>query len=254
MTEPTPSPIASPAPDIPGGLALDVRSRALFLDFDGTLTALQDNPDLVTLPEGGVAVLTRLSRAMDGALAIVSGRDIRDLDRRIPGDLWRVGGHGADVCAPGQQPCAYSRAVPDALYHAVFQSVDAIEGAWLERKGPILAVHFRKAPEAGERLGGEMSAILADHPGYSLQRGKMILEIKPHGTTKARAVARLMALPPFTGRKPVMVGDDATDEDGMREALDRGGSAVKVGDADTLAPHRLADPDAVWAWLETLIP
>lgn len=165
-----------------------------------------------------------------------------------------MGGHGHEVCAPGEHAGEDRPDVPVSLSDPLREAVDAVEGAWLEAKGPILALHYRGRPRGGRNPDRPATALLRDHPGYVLQRGKMVLEIKPHGMTKARAIARLMTGPPFIGRRPVMVGDDATDEDGMREALDRGGSAIKVGAGDTLAPHRLDGPEAVWDWLEALIP
>ena len=240
--------------DMPGfAFSLDRASHALFLDFDGTLTDLQDDPDRVWLPEGGARTLERLAASLGGALAIVSGRDMRDLDRRVPGSLWRAGGHGSTTCAPGQRPAAYAPSAPDALYHAVYQAMAAVDGARLETKGPILTVHYRAVPEAGAKLGERLQAIVASYPGYSLQAGKMVFEAKPRGASKARAIARLMAMPPFAGRRPVMVGDDVTDEDGMREALALGGHAIKVGDGSSVASLRLKGPKQVWEWLEAEI-
>ncbi|WP_238934621.1 trehalose-phosphatase [Maricaulis parjimensis] len=229
---------------------LDLGGHALFLDFDGTLAGIQSNPDTVFLSPERIALLQSLSSRMNAALAVVSGRDVRDLDRRIPGDIWRVGGHGSDICAPGQRPRAYSPTAPDTLHRALFKLAGEHKGTRLEVKGPVLALHYREAPEAGKALCKRLTQILADQPGYSLQAGKMVFEAKPDAASKARAIARLMQMPPFRGRQPVMVGDDVTDEDGMREAIDRGGRAVKVGSGHTVAGNRLADPQQVWTWLE----
>ncbi|MFT6540990.1 MAG: trehalose 6-phosphate phosphatase [Maricaulis maris] len=234
--------------------ALDPRRDALFLDFDGTLAPLQDDPDTVQLPHGGAALLERLAAALGGALAIVSGRDIRDLDRRTPGALWRAGGHGCDVCAPGRHPVAYAASAPDALFRAATALVTAAPGSRLESKGRVLAIHYRAAPAAEGQLAEGLAGLVADHPGYHLQSGKMVFELKPESASKARAVERLMRLPPFSGRRPVMIGDDATDEDGMRAAIGLGGHAIKVGPGDSLAATRLNDPAHVWTWLEASTP
>lgn len=231
-------------------LDLDPDRHALFLDFDGTLAPIQDHPDQVFLSEGQLDRLCRLSRHMDGALAIISGRDVRDLDRRTPGALWRAGGHGSDICAPGQRPRAFAPSAPDALQHGLHRTAREFPGVRIETKGPVLAVHYRAAPDVARALHDRLSGIVAQQPGYSLQAGKMVFEAKPETASKARAIARLMQMPPFRGRRPVMVGDDTTDEDGMREAVDRGGSGIKIGPGDTLAGYRLADPDALWRWLE----
>lgn len=156
----------------PDGIGLDIRNRALFLDFDGTLAAIQDDPDTVALPVGGSEVLVRLSAAMNGALAIVSGRDMRDLERRIPPDLWRVGGHGHEVCAPGEHAGEDRPDVPVSLSDPLREAVDAVEGAWLEAKGPILALHYRAAPAAEETLTARATACCAIIPATSCSAEK----------------------------------------------------------------------------------
>ena len=243
MTTHAPDGFAAPFP-------LDLGGHALFLDFDGTLAGLQSNPDTVFLSPERISLLQSLAARMNSALAVVSGRDVRDLDRRIPGDIWRVGGHGSDICAPGQRPRAYAPAAPDSLHRALFELTQEHPGTRLEVKGPVLALHYRQAPDAREALSRKLGEILDHQPDYALQAGKMVFEAKPDGANKARAIARLMQMPPFRGRKPIMVGDDVTDEDGMREAIDRGGRAIKVGAGNTVADDRLADPTQVWAWLE----
>ncbi|OLF74127.1 haloacid dehalogenase [Maricaulis sp. W15] len=232
----------------------NVRQNALFLDFDGTLAPLQDDPDTVFLPPGGSDILQALARASGGALAIISGRDIRDLDRRIPGALWRIGGHGSDFCAPGRHPAAWAPPAPDALFHGAHQLCADTPGTRLEVKGPVLALHYRASPGAGPALAAALAELVADCPAYGLQAGKMVFELKPAAASKARAVERLMTLPPFAGRCPVMIGDDATDEDGMRAAIALGGWAIKVGEGQTSATTRLDDPARVWNWLEAQLP
>ncbi len=153
-----------------------------------------------------------------------------------------------DLAAPGETPPALAGSPPD-LVAAIETALADFPGCWLERKGPVLAVHYRAAPDAGPDLGARLAPLVAAVPGYGLHGGKMIWEAKPEGRDKGRALRRLMQQPPFAGRRPVMVGDDVTDEDGFRAALALGGSAVKVGPGETLAPHRLADVDAVWDWL-----
>ncbi|MFY0637162.1 trehalose-phosphatase [Maricaulis maris] len=254
MTE-TPSPaLAALAMSDAAPPPLDPAREALFLDFDGTLAPLQDDPDTVWLPTGGDMTLQTLSRSLGGALAVVSGRDIRDLDRRIPGALWRAGGHGCDICAPGRHPSAWQPPAPDPLYQAAYALAVKTQGARLETKGPVLAIHYRANRAAGPALGEILAAMVADHPAYVLQAGKCVYELKPAGASKARAVERLMSMPAFAGRRPVMIGDDATDEDGMKAAIDLGGRAIKIGAGDSLATARLDNPAQVWTWLEAQFP
>jgi trehalose 6-phosphate phosphatase len=226
------------------------RRHALFLDFDGTLAEIQDDPDTVALPEGGARLLARLADHLGGALAILSGRDVRDLSARVPDALWRAGGHGLEVCAPMQSPAPQSAQAPEALRRAIIACVEDLAGVRVEMKGEVIAVHYRGAPDAAGLLAERLGAALEDRPDYSLQHGKMVFETKPARAHKGAALSQLMACAPFSGRIPVMVGDDTTDEDAMKAALAADGLAVKVGDGPTVADIRLATPQGVWAWLQ----
>ncbi len=225
-------------------------THAVFLDFDGTLAPLQDDPNTVALPAGGSDVLKRIAELCDGALAVVSGRDIRDLSSRVPSNLWRAGGHGIEVCAPTELPSDKPPSAPLGLAERLEEIAVTHPGTWLERKGTVFAVHYRAIPDAELPLASALESILHTLDAYKLQRGKMIFELKPANANKGRALASLMASAPFIGRVPVMVGDDATDEDAMQAAIDLGGFGVKAGDGDTLATYRLQHPSAVWNWLK----
>jgi trehalose 6-phosphate phosphatase len=223
---------------------------ALFLDFDGTLTGFADDPSEVRLPPGGFAVLERLGEKLGGALALVSGRDVRDLSSRTPTSLWRAGNHGDLILPPGRTELAEAPAPPAELRRAVLELVDRFDGVRLEEKARVLTIHTRMAPQAYEPVAEAAHELAEKADGYKLQLGKDVAEFKPEGADKGRAIERLMKEETFAKRRPIFFGDDTTDEDGFVVCLHRGGSAVKVGDGKTLAPHRLSGPDAVWQKLK----
>lgn len=222
---------------------------ALFLDFDGTLAPIQDDPETVALPDGGASVLEAVAAQLAGALTVISGRDIRDLSRRVPHALWRAGGHGLEVCAPGEAPAEAQPHGPAALAARLAEAVAAHSGTRLEPKGAVFAVHYRAVPDAGPSLQAALAEVARETEDYTLQAGKMVFELKPSAANKGKALARMMQAAPFAGRMPIMVGDDTTDEDAMRVAMELGGTGIKVGEGDTVAAHRLAAPGDVFTWL-----
>ena len=233
--------------------AVSLQDCALFLDFDGTLAPLQDDPDTVALPNGGADVLGALNAGLSGALVLISGRDIRDLSARTPVAIHRAGGHGLEVCLPGDKPLARKEAFDPVLRTKVETVIAPLAGVRIEDKGPVLAVHFRQNPDAEADLLTALQALAEGLPKYKAQHGKMVIELKPIRANKGMALASLMQSPPFSGRTPIMVGDDTTDEDAMRTATELGGFGIKVGDGETCAKFRLRDPDAVWDWLRRLV-
>jgi len=234
----------------PPSASLLEANTALFLDFDGTLAPLQDDPDRVALPSGGAEILAGLADKLGGAVGLVSGRDARDLAKRVPAELWRVGNHGDITLEPGAQGAASIQEPPSDLLAAAVGICDAFPGVRLEPKARVLAVHTRHGREHTERVAALLAELVADRDDYKLQLGKDVAELKPVGVHKGVAIARLMEQAPFAGRKPLFLGDDTTDEDGFAACLRLNGSAIKIGEGTTGAPHRLNDPRAVWAFLK----
>lgn len=223
------------------------RQTALFLDYDGTLVDLAETPEAARPPQGLVPLLQRLAVSLDGAVAILSGRTVADIDRMLAPLEATVGGvHGAEMrMADGALECLET---PEeltgirTLCKALGRETPALR---VEDKGQAIAVHFRAVPEAEERVGRVLQAALATSRELELIHGKMVYEVRRPGMHKGAVLQRLMQRAPFRDRIPLMIGDDRTDEDAFAMALQLGGSAIKVGEGETVATSRLADPDAV---------
>lgn len=206
---------------------------ALFLDLDGTLIDIAATPDGVVVQQGLPDLLSELSRGLDGALAIVTGRARETADRllapwRPPGGF----GHGAELRdASGRLLDEHALpTVPDAWATRLAAQASAWPGVILERKPHGVALHYRGAPERRADTQAALAGLLADQATtFDLLPAHMAFELRPHGANKARAVDVLMQAPPFMGRRPVFVGDDVTDEDGMRAARALGGFGLHVG-------------------------
>ncbi len=222
------------------------RPVALFLDFDGTLADLAERPEAVRVEPGLVSLLERLQAQLDGALAIVTGRPIADIDHFLqPLRLPVAGIHGAQ----GRHADGRGWQLPPpalGAVEAVVRELLALDsGLQLERKAVALALHYRRAPHLAERCLQHLQVAVAASPGLELLQGKCVLEVKPAGVSKGRAIERFLAEPPFLGRQPAFAGDDVTDEAGFDTVLRLGGQALKVGDGPTRAPHRLDNPAAL---------
>ncbi|WP_158310066.1 trehalose-phosphatase [Bordetella petrii] len=228
---------------------------ALFLDLDGTLAAIQPDPDLVMVPPATIDVLRRVEQALDGALAILSGRPGIDLDRLLhPLLLPHAAGHGAErrdrhgvvVQAPVAPGLGAARA-------QLRQRVAGWQGVWIEPKGHGLAVHYRAAPGMAARVESAVRETAARHaPAFDVQPGKMVFELRPHGIDKGSALRAFMREAPYAGRVPVMVGDDLTDEAGFIAARQAGGYGIKIGAGPSSAMWRLPGPEALADWLRRL--
>lgn len=246
-TLPTP-----PLPTIATGASSPPR-WALLLDVDGTLLAFADDPATVTVDPALRALLGHLHAALDGALALVSGRSLQDIDRLFDAPDWAAAGlHGWQW--RDRDGVTHEHAVDTAQQQQLHQAMRALAAsqprARFEDKGVAVAVHCRHAPELWAPLHAACLAQLARLPGYTLQLGDHVLEFKPAGIDKGDAVRTLLATPLGTGRTPVYVGDDLTDEDAFIAVNALGGISVRVGArTPSAAQFALSDPRAVRRWL-----
>ena len=227
----------------------------LFLDVDGTLLEIAATPDAVSVDDHLLQLLSEVMHALDGAVALVSGRTIAALDRLFGPQRWPAAGlHGLerrDARGRLHRHAPPRHALDEARLHLLYLAART-PGVLLEDKGAAIAVHYRAAPEAEptlRRVLGEVAGRLA--PEYHVLEGKQVFELKPAVATKADAVRAFLRESPFAGRRPIYVGDDVTDLDGF-EAVERaGGLSVAVGDR-VEAQLRVASPRDVRALLADL--
>ena len=231
--------------------------HALFLDVDGTLLEFAPSPDEVRVPGELRAWLATLHARLDGAVALVSGRSLATLDALLaPQSMPAAGLHGLER-RHGRRGHRAPRAPAGlALVRAEAEQVAARHpGAVVEDKGAALALHWRAAPQASGELQAFARAALPRLPGYRLQPGNDVLELRPGAhkggrADKGAAILAFMGEPPFAGRRPVFAGDDLTDEAGFAAVNARDGISVLVGPPRESAAHfGLADTAAVHAWL-----
>jgi trehalose 6-phosphate phosphatase len=226
---------------------------ALFLDVDGTILEIAPTPEAVEVPALAVPAIAAASERLAGAVALVSGRRIADLDRLFaPLRLPAAGSHGAERrTAQGLVFERHDAAKLAPARELLARFAEAHAGVLLEDKRDALALHYRLAPTlepAARRIVAE--AVAAVGPAFGVQEGKMVFEIKARAASKGRAIEDFMAEPPFCGRLPVFVGDDLTDEDGFDVVNRLGGHSIAVGVARaTRARWRLRDAAHVLRWL-----
>ena len=210
---------------------LDLQRIALLLDVDGTIVDIGPSPIEVELAGGLLETLKRLFDLTNGALALVSGRPISDLDRLFaPLRLPAVGGHGAEMRLCDNEIFFWAKPLPQELRRRLVEGASTGPGVVVEDKGYSLALHYRKSPKLAESLRRHVSAIRAAFPGEptELLLGKAMFEVKRPGINKGESVRRLMEHAPFAGRMPVFIGDDVTDESVFKVLPEIGGKGFSV--------------------------
>ncbi|GAB4167758.1 MAG: trehalose-phosphatase [Thalassobaculales bacterium] len=226
---------------------------AFLLDFDGTLAELAPRPEEARLAPPVVALLRGLHARADGALALISGRPIAELDARTaPLHLPAAGQHGAERRAADGRLHEGEVAAADleVIVAALGALAERHPALLLERKRHGAALHYRGVPGLEAELRGAVAGLLAGLGGrFVAQPGKMVIEVRPACADKGRAVRAFMAEAPFRGRQPLFAGDDVTDEDGFAAVNALAGISVKIGEGATAARYRLPDVPSFVAWL-----
>ncbi len=231
----------------------DLEQYAIFLDFDGTLVEIADRPEDVRFEAPTLQLIERLRDKVGRALALVSGRDIAVIDRLVyPLVLPVAGVHGLqrrDASGRLHSP-VIDRGVVEAIAAEVEAAFLSEPGVLIERKAGAVAIHFRLRPDFREKCHALARAILRERPGLHMIEGKMVFEIRLHGDDKGAVIARFMEERPFRGRKPIFVGDDATDEPGFIAVNARDGISIKIGDDPTAATCHAANIGEFLRWLD----
>lgn len=226
---------------------------AFFLDVDGTLIDIADLPDAIRVDTALLELIAHLHRASGGAVALVTGRSLSDLEHHLgPLRLPMAGQQGLE-----RRDAAGRLWIHAAAPATKFEIKEALApvlvrhpGLLLEDKGLTLALHYRQAPQLAayaHRLMGRLARSAG--PALELQAGKRVVEIKPAGFDKGTAVSEYLSEPPFMGRRPVFIGDDLNDEHGFAEVNKLDGISIKVGKGSSCARFRLPDVAAVRRWL-----
>ncbi|MGP3593363.1 trehalose-phosphatase [Vagococcus sp. WN89Y] len=228
---------------------------AYFFDLDGTLADIKPHPDEVTIPDDVLARLSLLAELNDGALALISGRSITELEQLSqPYHFPLAGVHGAERRDINGHTHRIS--LPDnirlPLEKALRQELAALDGVELEVKGMAFALHYRQGPQHESTLYELAKNVVARYPELAMQPGKCVIELKPAGINKGEAIAEFLRSAPFAGKTPVFLGDDLTDEHGFVVVNKLGGISIKVGAGATQAKWRLARVQDVYQWLESI--
>lgn len=229
---------------------------ALFIDFDGTLVEIAATPDRIEVAAGLPALLQRVASRLDGAFAVISGRPLADLTRRLAGYSGAAAGnHGLErrsatgiVHRPRADPTL------ELVWPVIRQFAALTPGATIEDKGLAIAIHYRGWPELAEtcRRVAERAVLLSENQ-LTMLTGKMVIELRPRGADKGHATQAFLAEREFRDKRPVFVGDDWTDEAGFAVANRLDGIAIHVGDGETIARYRLDSVAAVIRWLEAFL-
>ena len=239
-------------------LTSDLRECAILLDIDGTILDIAPAPQEVWVPPPLRQTLARLQQLTGGAVALVSGRKLSDIDLMFaPLEIAAIGGHGAEIRSEaGGETHRCADELSAALKRKLAALTNLGPGILAEDKGYSLALHYRLAPERGAVLREAIMAVCAEMKppnAVTVLPGKFVFEVKPAGIDKGQAVCELMRYPPFTDRHPIFIGDDTTDEPVFGVIAQFGGLAFSVGRIVAGTAGHFATPQDVRAWLARIV-
>lgn len=236
---------------------LDTDNLALFLDVDGTLLEIRDDPADVCADGELIDLLEQCLDRLDGAMALISGRSAKEIDRIFAPAVFPVAGaHGSERRGhDGKVSNAVDRPPSREALAPLETLVARHTGLLLEHKHGGVSLHYRRVPALETECRRAVEEVLAElGDSFRLIAGKMVFEIAPRAHDKGAAIRAFLEESPFAGRVPVFVGDDVTDEDGFRAVNKLGGVSIRIGDIEqSEAQYCLEGVVAIRPWLREAI-
>lgn len=226
-----------------------LESYALFLDIDGTLSDIAASPDVAAVDSATLQTVERLRHELGGALAVISGRKLADVDRLIGLGLNAAGCHGAELRYAGHRLDVPPTSDIGVIENLIIKRFAAAPGLLIERKPFAVALHYRANPALADAVEAFIDRVVREDDRLRKLTGKMIVEVVPAEVNKGRAIANFMSREPFAGRKPVFAGDDLTDEHGFETVNALDGVSIKIGPGPSCARYRFADAVHFRQWL-----
>ena len=240
---------------------------AIFLDFDGTLVDFAPSPDAVEVSEQLVQDLKALSRQLQGAIAIVTGREYSILSALLDvSHMICACEHGSDIVVPpeknqtphtlAEQMDAESSPLSSEQQVDVRETVNRYANEKVlrsEAKRTSVTLHYRTKPELEGEVLGFAESLCQQFPGMELLKGKCVVEFRFTAKNKGTAIQTLMSAFPFNGRTPIFIGDDVTDEFGFKLVNELQGISIKVGEGDTCASHQMDSVQDVQKFLSAIV-
>lgn len=237
--------VPSKGPDV------DWRECAAFLDFDGTLAPLENHPDKVALPDRERRLLLELSDRCNGAIAILTGRELENIRQYFKGILVVLSGsHGAEIDILGDPKVVPGADVEMDRCYAAAKAMADEHGLLIEKKAAAIALHYRGRMEMRAQVIGLIDRLAETCQEMTPLHGNMVSELTLRDYSKGTALIQLINHPAFAGRRPVAIGDDTTDENAFRAAKSIGGLGLRIGSAETEANHVFDTRSDFVDWLE----